>query len=302
VTARRHTVLDGVVPMLVTPFESDGTVDEVSLRRLVAYQVEAGAEALAILGLAGEAAYLSLPERQRVVEVVLETAAGVPVLVGCTAATTDEAIRLISSAAERGAAMAMVAAPNRADWSVADLLAHFRAVAEAAECGLMIQDAPQFIGVELGVGHVLELAHELESVRAYKIETLPFWENAERARTAAGEQLQLFGGHGGLYLLDALDVGADGVIPGPDMTATLVATWRAYARGNRRDAVDQYTRVLPLLVHEAQSLGLLIGGAKAILEARGVIATVHSRHAGANLSRATAERMLSLAREVGVLV
>lgn len=291
-----------MVPMLVTPFHGDGTVDEVSLRRLVVHKIEAGADGLAILGLAGEAAYLSMPERQRVLEVVLDTAAGVPVLVGCTAETTEDAVRLTNAAAVQGAAMAMVAAPKRPDWCVADLLAHFRAVAQAAECGLMIQDAPQFIEVELGVERVLELAHELETVHAYKIEALPFWENADRARAAVGAELQLFDGHGGLYLLDVLDVGADGVIPGRDMTATLAGAWRAYERGDRREAVDQYTRVLPLLVHEAQSLGLLIGGAKAILRSRGMIATTVSRHAGASLTRATGERLLSLAREVGVLV
>jgi 4-hydroxy-tetrahydrodipicolinate synthase len=214
--------LHGVIPALVTPFHDDGAVDEPSLRRAVAHQIAAGADGLLILGLAGEGIYLSVAERERVTAVVAEAAGTLPLLVGCTADTTADAVRLVQIAARYGAAGVMVAPPRKPDWTRAQFRDHYQAVAEASSCEVMVQDAPFAIGVELGVELVLELAAELPTVRAYKVEALPFWENAMRARAAAGDRLRLFGGHGGLYLLDVLDAGAAGLIPGCDVTADLV--------------------------------------------------------------------------------
>lgn len=293
--------LFGIVPMLVTPFASDGSVDERSLRRLVRYEIDEGADGLGILGLAGEGIYLTADEREHVTAVVLEEAGGVPVLVGCTADSTDEAVRLTARASDMGAAEVMVAPPRRPGMTPDEARMHYRAVAEAASCGVMVQDAPFAIGVELGVDLVLELHNELANVRSYKIEALPFWENAVRSRAAAGERLRVFGGHGGVHLMDVLDAGSYGLIPGADLTAQLARAWRAYGEGDRDAAEREYHVVLPLLVYQAQSLGLLIGGAKTVLRARGVIAEVSCRHPDANLTATTTRRMLEIAGAVGVI-
>lgn len=293
--------LGGIVPMLVTPFDSDGAVDEASLRRLVAQQIADGADGIAILGLAGEGTFLSVEERERVASVTAEVSEGIPLLVGCTTGATDEAVRLAAHAAELGATVVMLAPPKRPDWSTDQVRDHYAAAARAASCELMVQDAPGFIGVELGVELVLQLAHELPTIGSYKVEALPFWENAIRAREAAGDRLRIFGGHGGLYLMDVLDAGGAGLIPGADTTAPLARAWRAWTGGDRAAAFAEYTRLLPLVVYQAQSLGLLIGGHKAILRARGVIATEVGRHPQATLSATTRERLLALARESGLL-
>jgi 4-hydroxy-tetrahydrodipicolinate synthase len=295
------SLLSGVIPALVTPFGADGAVDEGSLRRAVAHQVEAGADGLLILGLAGEGIYLSVAERERVAAVVAEAAGGLPLLVGCTADTTEDAVRLVANAAAHGASGVMVAPPRKPEWTREQFRAHYRAVAEASSCEVMVQDAPFAIGVELGVELVLELAEELPTLRAYKVEALPFWENAVRARTVAGDRLRLFGGHGGLYLLDVLDAGAAGLIPGCDVTADLARAWDAYQADDRASAERDYLRLLPFLVFEAQSMALLVGAAKTLLHQRGVIASTRTRIPGGDLSGATRERLLLLARQAGVV-
>jgi 4-hydroxy-tetrahydrodipicolinate synthase len=291
----------GVVPALVTPFADDGSVDESSLVRAVHDQIESGAKGLLILGLAGEGIYLTLAERERVAELVLDAADGLPVLVGCTADTTQDACYLVAQADAAGAAEVMVAPPRRPDWSREQLQEHFRQVAAATTCEVMIQDAPFAIGFELGVEFVLALSNEVPNVRSYKVEALPFWNNAVRAREVAGDALRVLGGHGGLYLLDVLDSGADGLIPGADLTAQLVMAWDAYHAGNRERADEIYRSLLPFLVYEAQSMGLLIGGAKQILHHRGVIASTTARHPDAALPMPTAERLMLIAREAGIV-
>lgn len=295
------SVMGGVVPALVTPFQADSTIDEESLRRLVEWQVQSGADGLLINGLAGEGIYLSIKERDRVTEIVADSAPGLPLLVGCTADSTEDACRLARGAADRGASSIMVAPPRRPDWSRDELREHFRTVAAASDLELMVQDAPFAIGIELGVEFVLELSKEVETIRSYKVESLPFWENAVRAKAVAGDRLGVFGGHGGVYLMDVLDAGSDGLIPGADVTASLVRAWNAYGSADRSTAESEYQRLLPLLVFQAQSLGLLIGGAKTLLQAHGVVRETTSRHPDANLSATTRFRMLRLAREVGEL-
>src|SRR3712207_4287543 len=111
--------------MLVTPFGANGSLDDASLERVARDQLEAGADGLAVLGLGGEGTYLSIGERERVAEIVSEAAGGTPLLVGCTADTTEDAAQLAAHAAEHGAATVMVAPPRRPDWSADEVLAHY---------------------------------------------------------------------------------------------------------------------------------------------------------------------------------
>ncbi|HBY46898.1 MAG TPA: hypothetical protein DEG70_11730, partial [Chloroflexi bacterium] len=81
--------LAGVYTILTTPFLNDGSLDEISLARLIEVSIGAGADGLTALGVAGEAHKLTDSERRRVVELVVETAAGrVPVVVGASREST----------------------------------------------------------------------------------------------------------------------------------------------------------------------------------------------------------------------
>ena len=290
----------GVVPMLVTPFAANGEVDERSLHRLVAHEIESGAHGLAALGLAGEGTYLSRDERAMVASFVVDGAGDIPVLIGCTADSTQEAVALVEDASRIGASEVMVAPPRRPDWGPAEFREHYRQVAAAATCDVMVQDAPFALGVELGVDLVLALSEELPNVRSYKVEALPYWENAVRARASAGVRLRVLGGHGGLYLLDVLDSAADGLIPGADLTVKLVKAWDAYVAGSRDVAARIYSTLLPLLVYQAQSLGLLVGGAKTLLHARGIIETTVCRLPEAHITDVTRNRLVEIAEACGV--
>src|SRR4028119_1843744 len=84
----------GVFPYLVSPVGPDGRVIEGELRRLVDHLIAADVQGLTPLGSTGEFAYLDAAQRRRVVEVVVEQAAGrVPVVAGVAATTTAEAVR-----------------------------------------------------------------------------------------------------------------------------------------------------------------------------------------------------------------
>ena len=94
----------GVGTALVTPFTADGSVDEAAVRRLARRQIEAGIHFLSPCGTTGEAPTLSTDEKVRVVELVVEEAAGrVPVLAGAGGYDTREVVRLVRRMERAGA-------------------------------------------------------------------------------------------------------------------------------------------------------------------------------------------------------
>src|SRR5437867_12680921 len=94
----------GTGTALVTPFRTDGSLDEAALRRLVRRQIDAGAEFLVPCGTAGESPTLTHEEQLRVVEITMELATGtVPVLAGAGGYTTAEVVALAHELAELGA-------------------------------------------------------------------------------------------------------------------------------------------------------------------------------------------------------
>ena len=85
--------LSGCGTALVTPFRSDGSLDEETLSKLVEWQIESGIHFLVACGTTGETPTLNHEEWLRVIGIVTETAAGrVPVLAGCTHNSTVEAV------------------------------------------------------------------------------------------------------------------------------------------------------------------------------------------------------------------
>lgn len=137
------TELRGCFTALVTPFTAAGAVDEAALRRLVAWQLESGIHGLVPVGSTGEAATLSLEERVRVVAIVAEMAAGkVPVVAGAGTNDTRQAIAWSKAMADAGATHLLHVSPAYSKPPQRGLLAHFRAVADAAPRPVVVYNVP----------------------------------------------------------------------------------------------------------------------------------------------------------------
>ena len=101
-------MITGSIPALVTPFK-DGALDLVTLKKLVDWHIAQGSTGLVPVGTTGESPTLSHEEHQRVIDVVVQTAAGrVPVIAGAGSNNTSEGISLIQFAERVGATAALV--------------------------------------------------------------------------------------------------------------------------------------------------------------------------------------------------
>jgi 4-hydroxy-tetrahydrodipicolinate synthase len=149
----------GVLPALITPFTEDGTdVDADALAAIVDRLVGAGVAGLVPGGSTGEFTTLSTAERHAVIEVTLEAAAGrVPVVAGTGALSTRETVELSLHAERAGAAAVMVVPPFYEALGWRELLAHYRAVAEAISIPIMYYNLPSASGVKLDADQLREL-------------------------------------------------------------------------------------------------------------------------------------------------
>ena len=135
-------MIQGSITALVTPFR-DGALDEPALRGLVDWQIAEGSHGLVPVGTTGESPTLSHEEHERVVEIVVETAAKrVPIIAGAGSNNTAEAIRFLKHAERVGADAALVVTPYYNKPSQRGLIEHFRTLHDACDIPIVIYNIP----------------------------------------------------------------------------------------------------------------------------------------------------------------
>lgn len=141
---------NGLYVALATPFHDDGTLDLDGFRRLVRHVVGGGADGLVPLGSTGEAATLEAHERDAVIEACLAEAGRCHVLAGCGSNSTAQAAAMAARAQRLGAHGALVVTPYYNKPVTSGLLAHFRAIEQAAPgLPLVVYNVPGRTGLNL---------------------------------------------------------------------------------------------------------------------------------------------------------
>ena len=122
----------GSIVALVTPMHEDGSIDYAALRRLVDWHVAEGSDCIGVVGTTGESPTVDVEEHCEIIRVTVEHAAGrVPVMAGCGANSTSEAIALAEFARQVGADSQLQVVPYYNKPGQEGLYRHFRAIAEA---------------------------------------------------------------------------------------------------------------------------------------------------------------------------
>jgi 4-hydroxy-tetrahydrodipicolinate synthase len=152
-------MLRGCGTALVTPFESDLSVDEKALRALVDWQIEQGIHFLVPCGSTGEAATLSNAEHLRVVRVVVEQCAGrVPVIAGLNQNDTAAGVRFAQEVAAQGPSHVMVVGPPYNRPPQRGFIAHFERIADAIQVPVVVYNVPGRTGSNILAKTTLALA------------------------------------------------------------------------------------------------------------------------------------------------
>jgi 4-hydroxy-tetrahydrodipicolinate synthase len=267
----------GVIPILVTPFNEDESVDTHSIQTMIRLMQNIGVQGITILGVLGEANRLSDNERELVISSAIEAAGQLPVIVGTSAAGTRSVINHNQLAKKLGASAVMITPQAEAVPSDEKVFTHFHSILNETDLPVVLQDHPASTGVHMATDLIFKMLDELTGFCGVKLEAVPTAPKLRSLKTRYGNKVSVMTGLGALYGAFDLEAGSDGFNTGFAFPEVLIALTKM-AKKNDWDSLQEiYQRFLPLIVYE-QHPGVAIR--KELLKMRGAIRTARVRSPG----------------------
>jgi dihydrodipicolinate synthase/N-acetylneuraminate lyase len=265
----------GIFPILITPFDESGQLDEESLRSLIDFDIDAGVHGLGV-ALGSEVFKLSEAERDRVTRIVVDQVNGrVPVVINTGAAGTDLAVFYSRSAQENGADALMIMPPTFMAAGPDEVRDYFRAISNAVSIPIFLQDT---VTAVISPGLARQIAEECEWVPYIKVESQPITARVADMVEKAGDVLTVFGGAGGGYFIEEMRRGAVGTMPFCSQPEAFVGVWDLFQQGDEAAARELFDRtIMPINRIAAQGAGIFYAVHKELLRRRGVIRTAKVR-------------------------
>ncbi len=284
--------LEGIYPIVPTPFSDDGEVDYPSIERLVAFMAQKKVHGLAVLGALGEGHKLTEPERR---EVIAKYRALMPgemgLVVGVRAPATDPAVQMAAAARDLGAD-AILLGPHNVQKDQ-PLLEYYRRVSDAAQIPCIIHDYPAATGITMSVELVARMFEESSNIRHIKLEDPPTGAKMQALAKTAGSDLKVFGALGGMYALEELELGAVGIMTGFVYAELLVRLFDLARRQDWKQAAALFYDFVPLNRWEFQP-GIGVSLRKQLLKRLGVFSTATVRHPGPQADPRTFDQLVRI--------
>ena len=242
-----RTPMTGVGTALVTPFTSNGAIDEAGVRRLGRRQIDAGIHFLCPCGTTGESPTLSDAEKLRVVEILVDEAKGqVPIVAGAGGYDTREVIHLAKELERRGAAGLLSVTPYYNKPTQEGLYQHYKAIAESTRLPIIVYNVPGRTGVNVEVATLVRLA-QIPNIVAVKEASGNVTQMCEICKAVPGDFIVLSGDDA--LTLPLMSVGGHGIISvaSNEIPSEMVQMVEAAERNDFRAARAVHARILPLL-------------------------------------------------------
>lgn len=299
----------GIIPPLLTPRATDGTLDLDSLKRLIEHLINGGVSGIFALGSSSEVPYMTNAEREAVLKTTVDTVAGrVPVIVGTNEQTTarviDEAQRLLAIGGE---AIVVTSQYYALDNPIEEER-HFREIAAAVDVPVFAYDVPVRTKQKLSVPLLTKLAREgiIIGVKDSSGDDVAFRLLAQATRDIEG--FSLFTGHE-VVCDGAMLSGAAGIVPGLGNVdpagykrlydACLTNDWET-----ARTEQDRLNNLFGIVFVETPSVSggaAGLGAFKTALELQGVISTNVMSTPMETLGEAERERIRTIVASAGLL-
>jgi 4-hydroxy-tetrahydrodipicolinate synthase len=284
---------------LVTPFRQDGSVDDMTLRNLVAWQVESGIDFLVPCGTTGETPTLSREEWLYVIDATVEVVAGrVPVVAGATSNSTHDAVEKAKDVAGRaGVSAILTASPYYNKPTQEGQYRHFKAIAEAVDKPIILYNVPGRTGANIEPSTLARLA-EIPNIVGVKEASGNMAQIAEVCH-AVPEPFLVFSGDDALTL-PVIAVGGAGIISvaSNEIPREMTEMTRAALNSDWATARAIQRKYLPLM--QANFLESNPLPVKAVLAMMGKIEEVY-RLPLLQMRRDTRSKLQKVATEAGLI-
>ena len=292
----------GCWPVAPTPFKENEDLDLEGMKRVLDCMIDQKVDGICILANYSEQFLLSDDEREILTKLCIEHVAGkVPIIVTVSHFSTDIAFKRAKLAKDVGANMVMMMPPYHGALLKGNANQTFEQFRKVSEAGItiMVQDAP-LSGVDLSVDLLVKMAKEIEHVKCFKIECAQAANKLRALIDKGGSAIEgPFDGEEGITLFADLEAGAKGNMSSamlPDLIGPLV---KNYITGNKKEAENEYNRVLPLINYENRQCGFR--ATKTVFKEGGVIKSDVCRHPIPSLDEITKKGLLDLANNYDLI-
>lgn len=295
--------LNGSIPIIPTPFNSDESIDEKALKNLIEFAISIGMEAVCLPAYASEFYKLTDAERLLVVKIAVKQAAGrLQIVAQSNHASLKIAIELAKANINAGADVISLAVPRIFSLSESSIYQYLSGFFEAIpETPVLIQDFNPG-GSSISVSLINKLRLEHSNFKYLKLEEplcAPKFE--EIIKTTEG-CIEVFEGWGGLYMLELVSVGIGGIMPGLGVSDILQKIFFLRKNGENDKAFKFFERVMPQIFFSLQSMELFHYAEKELLMARGVLKNSNIRKAAFTPDPLTASYIKELNDRILLLV
>lgn len=268
----------GVCPVLSVPFTLSGEVDYESFRNLVQWIISCGAESVLMFGVASENVKLSDPEREKLLEILVEEKRKASLTI--VASVADHSLELAVIRARKyeamGADFINILPPSFFAPSAEQILEHLRGILAGVKVPVIIQHLPQAGGME-DVAVLAQLSNEFPNLSMIKCEANPPSASIARVKELTNGVVGTLIGWGGIFWAEGVQAGALGVQPGCALTDAYIWAQRALDTGDFMEFEKRVNRFIPWISLWITNLEQLIAIEKSILQRRGIIATGYCR-------------------------
>ena len=243
------TPITGSIVALVTPMLEDGSVDYPTLRKLIDWHIAEGTDCIGVVGTTGESPTVNVEEHCEIIRVSVEQAAGrVPIMAGCGANSTAEAIELTRFAKKVGADCQLQVVPYYNKPTQEGQYRHFKAIAEAVDIPMVLYNVPGRSVADMAHDTVIRLA-SVPGIVGIKEAT----GNIERAQWLIREVpkgFSVYSGDDGTAVALMLCGGQGNVSVSANIAPRLMhELCVAAVAGDTRRAMEIQLRLLPLHKH-----------------------------------------------------
>lgn len=268
--------IEGVCPIVDTPFAESGEIRYTELEELVDRLAGSDVNSLAVFGFASEYYTLSDRERQRMTEIVVDGCEGYNTnsIVSITPHATHLAIEEAKFASRAGADALMVLPPHVRLSSPAEIRDHIAKIARSVSIPVVVQYAPEGDGVSMPPEELARLYRDVANVEYFKIEARPPGKYLTSLLEQTDGCAKVLVGNAGFEMIEAFDRGAIGVMPASAMYDIYLEIHDLYRQGDCEAAVELHGDLLQML-NLIRQVGIPFE--KEILARRGLVESAHCR-------------------------
>jgi 4-hydroxy-tetrahydrodipicolinate synthase len=269
--------IQGIVPVIPTPFTDQEAIDVPTLRAAVEFAVSRKMAAICLPAYGSEFYKLNEGERELVVTTAIDTCGGrVPVIAQANHPSTKIAADVARRYEQLGADVISFALPRQFGATDDDLLNFCGRIAEAVSCPVLVQDFNP-TGLTVSAEFIAKASQRHSNITYFKLEEPMILDKLVKIRNKLGSQVHLLGGWGGYFMLESLAGGMCGFMPGLALCDLLDRVYCAAQTGDQQSAYDLFSSVLPYITFSLQDFEMFLHIEKRVLVRRGIFVSARCR-------------------------